>query len=308
MSFSNHIKTFIGIKTEEDLDTGKTTSKKFRDFLNALFYAAIAAFILKSFVIEAFRIPTGSMEKTLLIGDFLLVNKFVYGSSTPRSIPFADIRLPYVTLPSLREPDRKDVVVFEYPGDRDQLKPSETVNYIKRCIGIPGDTIRIIDKVIFVNGREFFRPPYVQYLNSYTKPAGEAEYRIFPKGSPWNEDNYGPLIVPAKGDIIKLNKDNIEKWRTIINRELESEAVRVEGSKIFISDKLVTAYTLKKNYYFMMGDNRDDSADSRFWGFVPRDKIIGEALIIYWSWDPASTNILDLLASVRWDRIGRLIH
>jgi signal peptidase I len=297
-----------GINGKEDLERLKAPERKTKDFFAALVFAVLAAFILKTFALEAFRIPTGSMEKTLLVGDFLLVNKFIYGSSSPRTIPFTDIEIPHFTLPAIRDPKRSDVVVFEYPGDRDQLKPNEVVNYIKRLIGLPGDTIVIVNKILYVNGKEFHRPPKIQYVNPYTKSLWREESRIFPKGAPWNEDNYGPLIIPKKGDLIKLDYLNIEKWRTIIDREFGKEAVKVIGRDIFINDKPAKSYRLQKDYYFMMGDNRDDSWDSRFWGVVPRDKIIGQGVVIYWSWDPNFTNIFDLLISVRWSRIAKLIH
>lgn len=285
-----------------------SNGEKLFDFFRAIVIALISAFLLKTFVIEAYRIPTGSMEKTLLVGDFLLVNKFIYGASSPRYFPMTTSPIPHFSLPAFRDPERTDIVVFEYPGDRDRLKSVEMVNYIKRCVGIPGDTIRIINKVLYVNGKEFYRPPKIQYVNPETKPPDEIEYRIFPKGMPWNEDNYGPVYVPHAGDTIRLDRHNIEQWRTIINREFDREAVAVDGSEIKIDGIITSFYVLQKDYYFMMGDNRDDSADSRFWGFVPRDKIIGKALLIYWSWDPAYSNILDLLRSVRIDRIARIIQ
>src|SRR4030042_326664 len=112
----------------------KTPQQKFWEFIKNLFFAAVAAFLIKTFFIETSRVPTGSMERTILVGDFLFVNKFIYGSSSPRNIPFTNIELPYFQLPAIREPEPKDIVVFEYPGDRDELKPREISNYVKRCI------------------------------------------------------------------------------------------------------------------------------------------------------------------------------
>lgn len=297
-------------KEKEKIVKPKTPQQKFWEFIKNLLFAAFAALLIKTFLIETSRVPTGSMEKTILIGDFLFVNKFIYGSSSPRSIPFTNIALPYFQMPAISEPDFGDIVVFEYPGDRDELIPKEINNYVKRLIGEPGDTIEIVDKVVFRNGEEAKRPSHIQYINPYTTPKGVANPRIFPKGSPFNEDNYGPYIVPKKGDIVELGIHNIEEWRTIIDREFNRRVVTVEGTQVFIEGKPVTSYTIKKDYYFMMGDNRDDSADSRFWGVVPRDKVVGEALMIYWSWDPSIpfSDFFKLLGTVRVGRIAKLVH
>ena len=295
---------------EEKKNLIKTPARKFFEFWRNLFWAAIAALIIKTFLIETSRVPTGSMESTIRVGDFLFVNKFIYGSSSPRTIPFTNVVLPYFQLPALKEPERGDIVVFEYPGDRDELKPVEIVNYVKRCIGIPGDTIFIDNKVVFVNGKEAPRPAHIQYINNYVTPKGVVNPRIFPAGSNFNEDNYGPIVVPKKGDVIELTPVNIEAWRTIIDREFGRRVVTLEGDQVLIDGKPVKNYTIQKDYYFMMGDNRDDSADSRFWGFVPRDKVVGQAFLIYWSWEPSIpfSDFFNLLGSVRINRIAKIVH
>lgn len=306
----NAIRKFLGIKTQEELNRIKTPKEKVKEFFSSLFSAGIAALFIITFFIQNTRIPTGSMEDTILVGDFVLVNKFIYGASSPRYIWFTEIELPFFTLPSLKEPERNDIVVFEYPGDRDELRPKElNVNYVKRCIGLPGDTVEIRNKVVFVNGKEAWIPRYIKYLSPAPIPAGEGDPRIFPKGKNWNEDNYGPLVVPKKGDRITLNADNIEEWRNIIDREHGERVVDVSGGIVTIKGKAVTSYTIKKDYYFMMGDNRSDSFDSRFWGFVPRDLIVGQAFLILFSWDrdiPFS-DLFKLLGSVRLERILKLI-
>lgn len=312
MSIKDGLRKFFGIKTEEELKQQKklTPKEKTKNFVETLLFALIGALLIKTFIIESSRIPTGSMESTIMTGDFVLVNKMVYGSSSPRNVPFTNVKLPFFTLPSFREPEPKDVVVFDYPGDRDSLTSHEVMSYVKRLVGMPGDTVRIVDKVLFVNGREFWRPPHIQYVVPFTYPKDQADPDIFPKGLPWNKDNYGPLVVPKKGDVVRLTPENVEQWRTLIDREHERRVVSVRDGHVFIDGKQADTYTIQKDYYFMMGDNRDNSLDSRFWGFVSRDKIIGEAMIVYWSWDNniPITDIFNLLGSVRLNRIAKLIH
>lgn len=314
MSFTEKLKNLFK-KKERPKPT--TLAGKIIEFIRQLAFAAIAALFIITFIIQNTRIPTGSMEDTILVGDFVLVNKFVYGSSSPRYIPFTEIALPYFTLPALKDPKPKDIVVFEYPGDRDQLEPNEkNVNYVKRCIGTPGDTVEIIDKVVFVNHKEFWRPPNIKYYRGFYRsdlrpvPKGIAEPRIFPKGVAWNEDNYGPLVVPKKGMTIPLNIYNVEQWRTIIDREYGKRVTEIRGNAIIVDGIPVSSYTFKKDYYFMMGDNRDDSLDSRFWGFVPRDAVVGEAFITLFSWDreiPFS-DFFRLIKSIRPDRVLKLLY
>lgn len=295
----------------------ETFPEKVIEFFRQLLFAAIAAFFIITFIIQNTRIPTGSMENTILVGDFVLVNKFIYGSSSPKYIPFTEIEIPYFRLPAFKDPKAKDIVVFEYPGDRDQLVADELgVNYVKRCIGVPGDTIEIRNKVVFVNGNEFWKPSFIKYyqgrFGNYLspKPRGITEPRIFPKGVQWNEDNYGPLVIPKKGMTMPLNRYNVEQWRTIIDREFGRRVVELKGAVVTIDGNPVSSYTFKKDYYFMMGDNRDDSLDSRFWGLVPRDFVVGEAFITLFSWDreiPFS-QLFKLLGSVRLDRVLLLLH
>jgi signal peptidase I len=311
LSFKSALKRVIGIKPPEDPKKPRTQKEKTKEFFESLIFALIAAFFIITFIVQNTRIPTGSMEDTILVGDFVLVNKFIYGSSSPRFIPFTNVPLPYFTLPALREPKRKDIVVFEFPGNKDQMHADDWgVQYVKRCIGLPGDTIQIIDKVVFVNHKQFWIPPNILYLNPQVKPAGYVDPDIFPKGTLWNSDNYGPLIVPKKGWTIPLSLNNIEQWRTIIDREYGERVVKVEGDKITIQGKPVTSYTFKKDYYFMMGDNRDDSLDGRYWGFVPRDAVVGEAFIILFSWDRdiPFTDFFRLIGSIRPERILKLLH
>ncbi|UCD16825.1 MAG: signal peptidase I [Candidatus Zixiibacteriota bacterium] len=181
--------------------------------VKSLLIAVVLAMIIKTSIVEAYKIPSASMEDTLLVGDFLIANKFVYGA-----------RIPLVSwqLPSISDPEPGDIVIFKWPGDG-------VTNYIKRCIAVEGQTVEVKDKILYVDGEVFPDPPRAKYTDR----------RIQPRSSPGenNRDNWGPYVVP-------------------------------------------------KDCYFMMGDNRDHSYDSRFWGAVHKDLILGEALFIHWSWEP----------------------
>ncbi len=199
-----------------------------RETIEAIVVAFLIAMVIRTFVVQAFKIPSGSMESTLLVGDHILVNKFILG--TPVDIPFTNVTVFH--MPALKKPQRGDVIVFKYPEDPKR-------DFIKRVVGVGGDVVESRDKAVFVNGRRTVEP-YVQHTDSDVKPA-DMDRR----------DNFGPIKVP-------------------------------QGS------------------VFVMGDNRDQSYDSRFWGFVNTSEIKGKALIIYWSWDRKAN-------WVRFGRIGRLV-
>ncbi len=212
-------------KTEKT-DSKKQTQKKgkLRENIEAIIIAIILALFIRTFIVQAFKIPSGSMQPTLKIGDHILVNKFIYG-----------VKLPYVrtTLIPVGEPERGDIIVFKYPEQPDK-------DFIKRVIGVPGDRVRIKEKQVFINGQPL-NHDYGVHTDANIIP-GRVNHR----------DNFGPATVP-------------------------------EGA------------------YFVMGDNRDNSYDSRFWGFVDESAIKGEAFIIYWSWDSEDFD-------VRWGRIGTLLE
>jgi len=205
------------------------TPEKIWEYVKAIGTALILALIIRSFAVQAFKIPSGSMIPTLLVGDHLLVNKILYG--TPVDIPFTNVTLFH--MPGFRHPQRGEIIVFKYPED-------PTRDFIKRTIAVEGDTIQMIDKKVYINGNPV-EEPFTQHTDN-SLHMGQLEPR----------DNFGPYLVP-------------------------------------------------KNKLFMMGDNRDQSYDSRFWGYVDIKQVRGKAMIIYWSWDSMKT-------FPRFDRIGKLIH
>jgi len=328
-----------------------------REWLDALMVAAIAALIIRTFLFEAYRIPTPSMEKTLLTGDFLIVSKISYGPRTPMvlGVPFTNIYLPGVVMPWTRLPgfddvERNDIVVFNYPID---LAPiAAKTNYIKRAVGMPGDTLAVDNAQLYVNGEEAKSFPGIQqtYLVDVRdrvrlSPAkvraagaqlyrrqGDSSYRVnmtkqvaddmrqwpevnsvepFVLPNDFNEyrqrnfnfssgfqnhHHMPPVIVPSEGDTVTLTSENYHIYENIITR-YEGNDVNRNGDRLIINGEETNTYTIKQEYDFVMGDNRDDSQDSRFWGFVPQSHIVGKAGMIYFSWD-----------SERWlPRFGRIL-
>ncbi len=290
-----------------DASVPEESKRRGREYGRLLLYTLGVALFLKFFSSEAYRIPTGSMEETLFAGDFLLVNKFVYGASSPRYLPFTQIGLPSFSFPALESPDRGDVVVFESPVWR-KNPAGGIVNYVKRCIALPGDSLEIRNGVVFVNGNRLPFPEHARRGKMIPLPEGYFEPGIYPPGAPFNAADYGPILIPRLGQEIRLHADSLELWRELIRRE--GHPVAVKYPFVLIDGQPSKTYTVEHDYYFMMGDNRENSLDSRFWGFVPDDLIMGKAMIVYWSWDESSGNgsLIDRLGAIRWDRIGTVVR
>lgn len=355
----------------------KSNKSELRNWVEAIFFAVIAASLLRTFLIEAYTIPTSSMEKSLLVGDFLFVSKLAYGPRvpmTPVAVPLVHhtvpgtkkksyseiIQLPYHRMKGIGKVKRNDCVVFNWPSEKLGRPVDKKENYIKRCVGISGDIIEIVDGQLFVNQKKHNEPTemkkqffyqiktkgsglnlktlykkydvtegsyygrnkneYVLTLTDTTRfilskyknvvdikrkidKAEKYEY-IFgnSKERPWSSDNYGPISVPQKGDKINLTPQNIKLYEDIISN-YENNLLEIRNDIIYINNKEVTEYEFKQNYYWMMGDNRHNSADSRFWGFVPEDHIVGKALFIWMSWDKNAKGI----KKVRWKRLFKSV-
>ena len=407
----------------------------FGETLSSILWAVILATIVHNYFIQPYIIPTGSLEKSLLIGDFLFVSKFHYGARAPMTaisapmvhdtIPGLKIRsylkypqYPYLRLPRLQKIRRNDIVVFSWPADtvrqffvREKRvdKPiDKKSNYVKRCVGVPGDTLEIIDGFVHTNGIKNVLPERarVQYtFHAYAKKGvssrkllsqgfedfnrtykidniTENSYqKIIPhiigrmgntienfkvitpsKGLPaniifeeglrvseilelkkemsltleeasilrkisgidsvnqsintvkvsnetffpnkitfnWNEDNFGPIVIPKKGMKVELNRKNISLYKKIIS-EYEGNKLEINPSQIKVNNIDVEQYTFKKDYYWMMGDNRHKSEDSRFWGFVPDDHIVGKPIFIWFSIKGINDGLKNW--KIRWDRV-----
>lgn len=287
--------------------SGKKQSESL-GFIKDVLYALIAVLIINSFVLASFEVPTGSMEDTVKIGDRLFVNKFIYGGTTPYTIPLTSIRIPHLRVPGFRNVKHGDVIVFDWPGPRDQVeKPTQTW-YLKRCIGLPGDQIRIEERVVTINGKPLTLPTHGKYLRQEPEPVDYRNPYIFPNGANFNADNYGPIVVPQKGMSLVLNPQTFPAWQVFIQRE--GHSAELTGSRILIDGKETSSYVVGKDYLFAMGDNRDNSLDSRYWGFVPLEDVIGTPMLVYWSWNPQIPiyNIFAKLGSINLRRIGTIVR
>lgn len=293
-------------KPEEGIGSGHLKAKVLA-FLKEFGIVFGAFLILNNLVIASFLVPTGSMENEVMTGDLLFVNKFIFGGTSPRNIPFTNVRLPWFRIPGIRDVERGDVIVFVFPGYQNEVQPEEFTFYLKRCVGLPGDTIQVARRVLYVNGKAAPAPRKLHFSYQRMTNPSSVNDSIYPKGAPWNEDFYGPIVVPKKGMVVHLDRGNIQQWDTFIRRE--GHTVRVDGNSIEIDGKQATAYTVQRDYLFGMGDHRDNSLDSRYWGFIPKENLVGTPIIVYWSWDTDIPiyNIFSKLGSVRLDRIGTII-
>lgn len=363
---------------------------KVREWWDAILFAVIAATLIRWLIMEAYTIPTPSMENSLLVGDFLFVSKFHYGTrttTTPLQIPLTHqkiwfteipsylewIKLPQYRLPGISHVKREDVVVFNIPpielNDR-QYPVDLKTNYIKRCVAIAGDTLKVIDHQVYINSKPLADPPDMQYsyvvkadarINNrilekyeiddykfignstnaveyqmYISPTIAAELKslsfiksievsvqqdynlyaprtssvvednIFPdaKTFPWNGDFFGPLVIPAKGMTIEINRTTLTTYGSTIKNYDHNKNVKIDSGKLIIDGQELKQYTFKQNYYFMMGDNRHNSLDSRYWGFVPEDHIVGKAFFIWLSIDKNA----NFINKIRWRRFFKLIE
>ncbi|XMD98889.1 MAG: signal peptidase I [Candidatus Karelsulcia muelleri] len=272
--------------------------------LRSLIFSIILSLIIKLYIFQIFFIPSSSMEKSLLIGDFLFVSKFHYGIRIP--ITQLLIKFPYFRLPSFKKINHNDMIVFNFPNDFKSKSIDKKKYYIKRCIGLPGDNLIIKNGLLYINGllkkekTNSLLFKVQKKLISFKKeiiPNYLKETNIFPEDKLWNRDNYGPIYIPKKGDCLYLNKKNLFLYKDLITK-YENNSLKLKKNVFIINNKKTFKYLVKKNYYFMLGDNRENSLDSRYWGFLPFDHIVGKPLLILFS-----TNEF----KIRWNRFFSLI-
>ncbi len=263
----------------------------------------ICALVLKVFVVEAFRIPSSSMENTLQVGDLVLVNKLAYGLRTPGIVPFTSIAVRPHELLSFDDVRRGDVVVFEFTLRSPDGVPADVLYYVKRCVGLPGDTIEIRGGQLFINRRELLAPPTAVGTSSSVGRQRPARY---PEGFGFTDRDYGPIRVPRAGDTLVLDPSTASMWMPLLQRDGREVGFDDLG-RVVVDGEVRTHVELQEDQYFVLGDHRDNSWDSRMWGFIPRRDIVGDAFLVYWS-----TQDPDVRGGsgggVRWGRIGTLIR
>ena len=297
------------IDAQKKRDEPKTFGESMWSWTKTIVGAVIVVMILNGLLIASFVVPTGSMENTVMTGDFLFVNKFLYGPSTPQVVPFINLPLPFYKFPGFKDPKQGDVIVFIFPGNRDEISAKEFQYYLKRCVATAGDSLQVINKRVFVNGKEFSLPEHGKF-EPFSRELEFDKVRTFPVGAGFTPNNYGPIRIPKKGDVININTQNWRQWEIFIKRE--GHEISYDGITLKIDGKPGNKYTVQKNYCFGMGDNRDNSLDSRFWGFVPWDNVVGTPMVVYMSLpdkdeDNHDYSLFERIIHLRLTRIGKII-
>lgn len=363
------------------------------EWVSSITFAIAAATFVHTYFMQPFTIPTSSLEKSLLIGDFLFVSKFHYGAKTPisplalpmvhdsvpkTSLPsyIKGIELPYFRLPGFQKVKRNEIVVFNWPSDslatmwgdtsgKFSYKPiDKKTNYVKRCVGIPGDSLEVRNGYIYINGEKTVLPDrakpqfnyyvdtkvpfsYDEIVHKYNVNPTEAsplnreqtkyiinldkehalmmkkdakvtsirrnidakgsyDPAIFPHNPQyaWSQDNFGPIYIPAKGDVVALNEQSLPFYERIIS-EYEKNDFEIKDGKYYVNGQESKTYTIKQDYFWMMGDNRQRSLDARYWGYTPFDHVVGKPVFIWLSLDQNETAINK---KIRWERMFTTVH
>jgi len=282
---------------------------KLLKYFKILLLVVVIAIVIKAFAFDAFQIPSASMENTLLPGDYIIANKFAYEFSTPHEFPIFGFPIPYTNIFEVSKPKINDVIVFQFPRGfaNDSLRGNS--KYVKRIIAGPHDTLIISNDDIYINGEILSLPETFKTSEVKERGGWINDPRIYPSNSNWNKDNYGPIVIPGKGDTIKITPENFEQWQSVIVMDFGERALIPEGTVITLAGKAISEYVLTQDHYFVIGDNFDNSLDSRYFGFITDKMIIGKALFIYWSYDSNKTapGPLGFLSAIRANRIFNFI-
>ena len=433
---------YINYATDTKYNAGRSLKPRseFGEWVSSITFAIIAATIVHTYFMQPFTIPTSSLEKSLLVGDYLFVSKFHYGARVPStavalpmvhdSIPFTKSasyfkkpQLPYTRLPGLQNIKNNDIVCFNWPADtlatmwgdtsgKFTYKPvDKKTNYVKRSVGIAGDSLELRNGYVYINGKKNELPDRAkiqfyytyeaktpidannyprflikkertgvysilsEYWNNakvqeaikkngnlskmssdslYTEVAGginpdfarrlkmesvankininltedeairlrkltqtvavtklnfDADNAIFPHiaSNKWSQDNFGPIYIPKAGATVKIDAASLPYYKQII-KNYENNDLAVVGDAIFINGEKADSYTFKQDYYWLMGDNRHNSLDARYWGYVPFDHVLGKPVMIWWSWDANAASFGEKIKSIRWDRMFTTVH
>jgi len=343
--------TYVPIHPSSSMSTHDSSTDadepkgELRKWGESLVVAVVIVLIVRSLLFDLFRIPTPSMEKNLLVGDYLVVSKLHYGPRMPMSlgVPLTSLHLPgvsfpYKRLPGFSEIQRGDPIVFNYPPD--EAPVDRKMHYVKRVIGMPGETLSVRDKLVHIDGESFplgqgmqqywtvtktdarYQIPrtrmeqmgisevrrtqdetmvrvlatpqgakrirqrsWVQSIEPYIMRDQEYSKLTYPSGQGYTPDNYGPVHIPKKGETVELTADNWPVYEPVIVKYEGHAAQQMTDSTFAIDGERTTTYTFQQDYFFAMGDNRDNSQDSRFWGFVPMTHVVGKAVLTYFSWN-----------------------
>ncbi|MCL2651074.1 MAG: signal peptidase I [Candidatus Azobacteroides sp.] len=287
--------------------TIKSILKNLRFAIKIIGIAIILAICLRVFVFDSFKIPSPSMQPTILAGDYILVNKLVLGGRIYKNFDFMKGGIVETKrLWGWRKVKRNDVLVFNFPySDRGKLDFDLNVFYVKRCVAIPGDTFYIDNGIYKVKNC----PDTLGYYKSQRRFADTKQEQINPdvwkcfpydKAYQWNVRQFGPLYVPGKGDTLRIDTNNIKLYRKLIRYET-GKRINIQGDTVYLGNDVLQQYVFKKNYYFMAGDLVRDSRDSRYWGLLPEDHIVGKAAIIWKSEDMKTRKY-------RWKRFFKTIN
>lgn len=250
------------------------------------------------------------MENTLLPGDNILVSKISYNFSTPKRIPLLDLKIPNAVLFEFGKPVINDIIVFDFPALKLYDGTIIEEKFIKRIIACPGDTLQILNKEFFVNQIKIELPRTAVSFKEDIRKKNTADEGIFPPGKSWNRDFYGPLVIPKKGDQIEISSKNFREWQNTIVLDNENAELREEGTVITLNGKPIRNYVFKHDHYFVVGDNLDVSHDSRYFGLVNDNMIIGKAMFIYWSMDSKkiADGPLGFLSGIRTNRMFKALN